>query len=41
VVTQWKDVAMSTDVGMQQEELAEFKPAFESSAIEEAKEFSS
>ena len=40
VVTQWKDVAMSGEVGMQQEELAAFKPAFESSALEEAKEFS-
>jgi serine/threonine-protein kinase HipA len=38
-VTQWKDVAMSREVGMQQEELAAFKPAFESSALEEAKEF--
>lgn len=39
VVTQWKDVAMSGEVGMQQEELAAFKPAFESSALEDAKEF--
>jgi len=40
VITQWKDVAMSGGVGMQQEELAAFKPAFESSALEEAKAFS-
>lgn len=39
-VRQWKDVAMSTDVGMQQEELAAFKPAFESSALEDAMKFS-
>ena len=39
VVMQWKDVAMSGEVGMRQEELAAFKPAFESSALEDAKEF--
>jgi serine/threonine-protein kinase HipA len=39
VVMQWKDVAMSGEVGMRQEELAAFEPAFESSALEDAKEF--
>ena len=39
-VMQWKEIAMSVEVGMKQEELAAFKPAFESSALEEAKEFS-
>jgi serine/threonine-protein kinase HipA len=37
---QGKDFAISTDVGMQQEELAAFKPAFESSALEDAIAFS-
>ncbi len=40
VVTQWKDTATSADVGMQQEELAAFMPAFESPALEDAKKFS-
>ena len=40
VVMQWKDVATSADVGMQQEELLAFKPAFESAALEDAKKFS-
>ena len=40
VVMQWKDVAMSGEVGMRQEELAAFKPAFESAALEDAKKFS-
>ena len=40
VVKQWKDVAMSGEVGMRQEELAAFKPAFESAALEDAKKFS-
>ena len=39
-VMQWKEVATSGDVGMQQEELAAFKPAFESAALEDAKKFS-
>lgn len=36
-VMQWKDVAMSAAVGMQQSDLAAFKPAFESAALQEAK----
>lgn len=37
-IMRWKEIAMSAQIAMRQEELAAFQPAFESSALEEAKE---
>lgn len=36
VVVRWKEVAMSADVGLQASELADFRPAFEHAARQEA-----
>lgn len=36
-VVRWKEVAMSADVGLQGADLAEFRPAFEHAALQEAK----
>ena len=39
-VLQWKEVALSTEVGMHADELAAFEPAFEGAALQEALSFS-
>jgi serine/threonine-protein kinase HipA len=36
-VVRWKEVAMSADVGLQGADLADFRPAFEHAALQEAK----
>ncbi len=38
-ITQWKKIAMTTEVGMAQNELTHFTPAFEGRAFREAKAF--
>jgi serine/threonine-protein kinase HipA len=35
-VAQWKEVAATAEVGMQAVELADFRPAFEHAALQEA-----
>jgi len=35
-VAQWKEVAVTAEVGMQAVELADFRPAFEHAALQEA-----
>jgi len=39
-VLQWKEVALSTEIGMHADELAAFEPAFEGAALQEALSFS-